>query len=58
MDIAKIKEGKHFNYRTPRGTTGRGKVTFIDNRPSGAWITLLDKDSKREVMVRPGMLTA
>lgn len=58
MDISKVKEGKHFNYRTPRGTTGRGKVTFIDHRPTGVWITLHDKERKKDIKVRAGNLSA
>lgn len=58
MDLAKIKEGKHLNYRTPRGTTGRGKVVKIDLRPAGAWITLHDKERKKDVKMRAGSLSA
>lgn len=59
MDIAKIKEGKHFNYTTSRGTTGRGKVVAITEKPGrGAWVKLHDKTAKKDVTLRPAQLSA
>ncbi len=58
MDIAKIKEGKHLNYRTTRGTTGRMKVTSIAHGERGAWVTGHDKERKKDVTVRPAQLSA
>lgn len=58
MDISKVKEGKHFNYRTSRGTDGRGKVIKVEQTARGAWITLHDKDRKKDVTLRAGQLTA
>jgi hypothetical protein len=57
MELAKIKEGKTLNYRTPRGTTGRGKVTKVDHRAGGAWVTLHDKERKKDVTLRAGNLS-
>lgn len=56
-----IKVGNFYNYRTPTGKTGRMKVTSIrggKGKPGGTWVTGTDKDSKAEITLRPGNLSA
>lgn len=57
MDVTKLKAGQSYNYRTPRGTTGRGKLDKMDETATGWWVTLIDKTRNKVVTVRPGMLT-
>ena len=57
MDIAKIKIGKFVNYTTARGATGRGKVVDLYVR-RGQWVTVLDKETKKNIALRPGNLSA
>lgn len=57
MDISKIKTGKFVNYTTARGKTGRGKVVDITSN-RGTWVVVQDKETKREISLRPGSLSA
>lgn len=57
MQVSKIKVGKTVNYTTPRGTTGRGRVESIEQKPSGPWIVVSDKANKKTVSLRPGCLS-
>lgn len=57
MDISKIKTGKFVNYTTARGKTGRGKVVDITSN-RGTWVVVQDKETKRNVSLRPGSLSA
>ena len=55
------KPGSFYNYRTPTGKTGRMKVTSVrggKGQPGGTWVTGIDKDSKAEISLRPGCLSA
>lgn len=58
MDISKVRIGRSYNYRTPRGTAGRGRVDDINQRADGPWVTLVDKTRNKTVTVRPGMLSS
>lgn len=56
-----FKPGSFYNYRTPTGKTGRMKVTSVrggKGQPGGTWVTGTDKDSKAEISLRPGCLSA
>lgn len=56
MDIAKIKVGATLNYKTARGTTGRGKVTEVTSN-HGTWVTIHDKAAGKTLKVRPASLS-
>lgn len=56
-----FKPGSFYNYRTPTGKTGRMKVTSVrggKGQPGGTWVTGTDKDTKAEISLRPGCLSA
>lgn len=56
-----FKPGSFYNYRTPTGKTGRMKVTSVrggKGLPGGTWVTGTDKDTKAEISLRPGCLSA
>lgn len=57
MDIEKIKSGQTYNYRTPTGKTGRGKVEEIIDNNWGKWVVIADKTRNRYLKLRATMLS-
>ena len=55
------KVGSHYNYRTPRGNTGRLKITEIVGVPmsgTGQWFIGFDKLGGKTLKLRASMLSA
>ena len=59
MDVSKINVGKTYTYtsRTVPASAGRrGKVLEIDQKATGYWIRLHDKQHDKVVTVRPSQV--
>lgn len=55
MELQKIKIGQTYNY-VSRKNDGRGKVTDIETKTTGAWITIHDKGKDKSFVVRPSQI--
>lgn len=55
MELQKIKIGQSYPF-VSRKNHGRGKVTDIETKTTGAWITIHDKGKDKSFVVRPSQV--
>lgn len=55
MELQKIKIGQSYPFVSRKGH-GRGKVTDIETKTTGAWITVHDKGKDKSFIVRPSQI--
>lgn len=57
MELTKIKIGRTVAYES-RAHKGKGKVTDIQEKLTGAWVTVNDPTRNKYVTVRPSQVSA
>jgi hypothetical protein len=57
MDLKKIKIGKRVAYES-RAHRGTGKVTDIQTKLTGAWVTVMDPTRNKFLTLRPSQVEA
>ena len=56
MNLDKIKIGQTRRYKS-RAHEGKGKVTNIETKTTGSWVTLSDTNRGKFVTVRPSQVS-
>lgn len=57
MELNKIRPGQYFNYITIHGNEGRGKVVGVTETQRGAFVHITDKETGKQIKVRPSQLS-
>lgn len=54
----KLKVGQSRRYKSGKGTEGKGEITRIEVKKTGAWVTLSDVKAGRFITLRPSEVAA
>jgi hypothetical protein len=57
MELSKIRPGQNYNYVTIHGNEGRGKVIGIVDGQRGSFVQIADKETGKQIKVRPSQLS-
>jgi hypothetical protein len=56
IDMKRFTEGKRCAYQS-KVKSGKGTITKVEQKATGHWVTVFDKENSRVITVRPTQIT-